>query len=411
MKILHLDTGTGWRGGQQQVLWLMEGLRERGHQQLLLAPLDCPLREAVRLQGCEVSALSSPETSLANVRLLRNFSGRFDIVHAHDSRAHSLIWLAGISRGRLPWRFLVVSRRVSFPVGIFGGPKHAAADAYIAVSDSARQQLLNANVPLKKIHIVHDGVKPPSSPLGPRERSDFRRRYGVADGDLLLGTLTSISPEKLLKEQIDLVAVLSHTTHLWIGRPELGEELEGQKFPDGYKRGKQRESQRAAEADLFRYAKDRGLEHRFHILPLASDLGGFLDSLDIFLYLSRSEGLGSAILLAMAHGLPVVANRTGGIPEIVRHLETGLLVDGNLQEELPVAVQSLLNSQQLRLQFGAAAREFVLRNATQDVMVAKTVDVYNKLLQGPATNPDPQENKRLDAAKSDRSVSVLKGKS
>src|SRR3990167_4253323 len=99
MKILHLDTGTGWRGGQQQVLWLMEGLRERGLEQMLVAPSGSPLAETVHKQGLKVGVLSSPEPSLANIKALRRIAGGFELLHAHDSRGHSLAWLAGVARG------------------------------------------------------------------------------------------------------------------------------------------------------------------------------------------------------------------------------------------------------------------------------------------------------------------------
>ena len=373
MKILHLDTGTGWRGGQQQVLWLMEGLRQFGQEQLLVAPSGSTLAEAMHKEGFKVGALGSAAVSLASVRALRRMAGGFDILHAHDAHGHSLAWLAGIARGHRSWPFLVVSRRVAFPIGMFGGLKYAAADAYIAVSDYGRQQLLKARVPDGKIHVVYDGVKPPPPPT-PGARLEFRSRYGLNDRTPIVGTFTSLSPEKLLKEELDLVEDLPPSVHLWIGRPAL------------------EAGQRAAEAALLRYAKERGLEQRFRVIPLAGDLGRFLSSLDVFLYLSKSEGLGSAILLAMAHGLPVVASRVGGIPEIVRHQETGLLVGKNLKEELPAAVRLLLDSEPLRLQLASAAQKFVLANATVDMMVAKTFAVYEKLLQESTERGHPEDS-------------------
>jgi glycosyltransferase involved in cell wall biosynthesis len=386
MKILHLDTGTGWRGGQQQVLWLMRGLRERGHEQLLAAPQRSPLAMVMQKCGFEVVALGSPRTSLGNLRELRRIAcgpametaGGYDILHAHDAQAHSLAWLAGSVRRKRPWPLLVVSRRVGFAVGRFGGPKYAAARAYIAVSDFVRQQLRKAQVPEGRIEVVHDGVEPPA-PSKPGARQEFRSRLGLDERTPLLGTLTSLAPEKLLSKEIDLLAELPHSVHLWIGHPEV-------------ERG-----QNGAASALLDYAKRRGLEDRFRILPLSpgigcgwnaemgndsgDDLAGFLESLDVFLYLSRSEGLGSAILLAMAHGLPVVASRTGGIPEIVEDQRTGLLVGANLREELPAAVRSLLDSDRLRRELGRAAKQFVLENATTEAMISKTVMVYERILQ------------------------------
>ncbi len=378
MKILHLDTGTGWRGGQQQVFWLMHGLRERGHEQLLVAPESSPLAAVMRRSGYDVVALRSPGTSVANVLALRKIAGGpgkdtaggDDILHAHDAHAHSLGWLAGSVRGKRSGPLLVVSRRVGFPVGRFGGRKYAAAWAYIAVSDYVRRQLMKAKVPESKIHIVFDGVAPP--PLAkPAVRSEFRLRWGLDEGTPLIGTLTSLAPEKLLSQEIEMLAKLPRNVRLWIGHPEI------------------EHGQKDAIASLVDYAKQLGMEDRFRILPLSVGMGGetgeelrgFLDSLDVFLYLSRSEGLGSAILLAMAHGLPVVASRVGGIPEIVEDRRTGLLVGENLGGELAAAAKSLLNSDLLRRELGRNAKRFVLENATTDVMVTKTIAVYEKILQ------------------------------
>ena len=118
------------------------------------------------------------------------------------------------------------------------------------------------------------------------------------------------------------------------------------------------------------------------IMRMGEDAGPFLAALDIFIYLSKLEGLGSAILLAMAHGLAVLANRVGGIPEIVRHQETGLLAAPVPGPELIQAARQLIDSPELRHRLGAAARKFVLAHATCDRMAAQTVAVYEELLQG-----------------------------
>ena len=145
-------------------------------------------------------------------------------------------------------------------------------------------------------------------------------------------------------------------------------------------------------------AQDRPLVERYvrqpdstWLLTAFDDLSAFLDSLDVFLYLSRSEGLGSAILLAMAHGLPVVASRAGGIPEIVRPNQTGLLVGEDLAAELPAAVRPLLDSAELRASLGEAGRAFVLEHATVDVMVTKTLEVYNEVLASGGSNRGASE--------------------
>ena len=369
MRILHLDTGSTWRGGQQQLSWLMEGLRERGDEQRLVAPESSPLSTAMQKKGFAVTALRSAGVSPGNLLAIRRAAREFDLVHAHDARGHTLAWLSGWtltgSTGNGRSRpLLVVSRRVGFPIGRFGSLKYASADAYIAVSDYCRKQLLKVNVDARKIHVVFDGVELPS-PSAPGAREEFRRRFGSGvskEKTQIIGTLTSIAPEKLLREEIDLLAQLPASVHLWIGRP-AGTDAE------------------EAEASLVTYAGQRGLQERFRVLPVSGDLGSFFAALDVFLYLSKSEGLGSAILLAMAYGLPVVASRVGGVPEIVQDRQTGLLVGEDELEALPEVLHSLLDSEELRRKLGAAARKFVSENATMEMMVSKTRAVYDALLR------------------------------
>ena len=368
LKILHLDTGKGWRGGQQQLFWLLQGLRERGQEQLLLAPAGSPLVARVREKGLEAEELSPRILSFANLRALRQKAGRDDLIHAHDSRGHLLGWLAGVGRRKKTCPRLVVSRRVTYPIGYFSQLKYGAADAYIAVSEYVSQQLLMARVPKEKIHVVHDGVKLPDAPVGSGERREFRGHFGAGEQTFLIGALTSLAPEKLLRDGVNLLANLPPNVHLWLGHPASE--------PD----------QQAAEKALLEYARKRGLEQRFQIFQLGKNLNAFLGALDLFMYLSRAEGLGSAILLAMAHGLPVVANSVGGIPEIVRHMETGVLVGRNLEAELPPAIQFLMGSPEIRQRLAAAGQSFVSTHATTDIMVAQTAAVYGELLQGSYRN-------------------------
>ena len=366
MNILHLDTGREWRGGQQQVLFLMEGLRRRGHQQLLAAPAGSPLAEVARRRDLPLHPLKLAGRSFANLNAVGRLAKDFDILHAHDGHAHSLAWLAAAAHRNHGGHHLVVSRRVAFPIGKFGRMKYAAADAYIAVSEYGRQQLLQANIPGRKVHVVYDGVAMPP-PSDPAARRAFRDRLDVNADASVIGTFTALAPEKRLQEQLDLLAMLPRSVHLWMGRPATAPPQDDMQtvFTD--------------------YAKYRQVQDRFRIVTLADDLGVFMDSLDVFLYLSRAEGLGSAILLAMAHGLPIIASRVGGIPEIVRHNETGLLVTDlpageTFNAELCSAVSLLLRNEQMRRQLGLAGQEFVLANATTEIMVQKTEAVYEQLL-------------------------------
>src|SRR5689334_12987507 len=141
MRILHLDAGREMRGGQFQVLRLIEGLASAGIESTLLARADGALFGAVRKRGFRVEPLSLPR-ALANLR-------NHDLVHAHDARSHSL----GLFLRSKP---LVVSRRVSFPVG--SRWKYGRASRYLAVSEFVKGVLMRGGVVEEKIAIVYDGV-------------------------------------------------------------------------------------------------------------------------------------------------------------------------------------------------------------------------------------------------------------
>jgi glycosyltransferase involved in cell wall biosynthesis len=110
-----------------------------------------------------------------------------------------------------------------------------------------------------------------------------------------------------------------------------------------------------------------------------SDLPGLLPVARALLYVSESEGLGSAALLAMAHGVPVIASRAGGLREIVIPHRTGLLVD-NHPGSIATAVRMLIDDKELALRLGRAGRELAASRYTLPHMVDATLEAYRKVL-------------------------------
>jgi hypothetical protein len=108
----------------------------------------------------------------------------------------------------------------------------------------------------------------------------------------------------------------------------------------------------------------------------SADLERDLATASVFVYISKSEGLGSALLLAMSAGVPVVASNIGGIPEIVANGDDGILVDGT-RAEIDAAVTTILAHPEL---YGQHARQKVLNRFQESHMVAATWNVYRKLL-------------------------------
>jgi len=98
----------------------------------------------------------------------------------------------------------------------------------------------------------------------------------------------------------------------------------------------------------------------------------------LFLYITHSEGLGSAVLLAMAAGVPVIASNVGGLPEIVEHGRTGLLTE-NSPEAIAAAIRRLMADRALAQSMAAQARCTVQQKFSVERMVAGTLAVYEAI--------------------------------
>lgn len=152
MRTLHIDTGRTMQGGQWQVLYLVERLEGAR----LLAPAGSPLLREARKRGLDARPLATFIGELAGI----------DLIHAHDSRAHTYGAIANLGRAARP---LVVSRRVAFPIkqSIVSGWKYLQATMYLAVSRYAASKLRDAGVGKAVIRVVYDGIPIPAAPATP----------------------------------------------------------------------------------------------------------------------------------------------------------------------------------------------------------------------------------------------------
>jgi glycosyltransferase involved in cell wall biosynthesis len=153
MRTLHIDTGRTMQGGQWQVLYLVERLEGAR----LLAPAGSPLLREARKRGLDARPLATFIGELAGI----------DLIHAHDSRAHTYGAIANLGRSARP---LVVSRRVAFPIkqSIVSGWKYLQATMYLAVSRYAAGKLRDAGVGKGVIRVVYDGIPIPAVPGEPK---------------------------------------------------------------------------------------------------------------------------------------------------------------------------------------------------------------------------------------------------
>ncbi len=368
LKIIHVDDGREWRGGQHQVALLAEGLAARGIAQLVLCPPESPLGVRLRKSGVDVSDIAfKGEMDREGARSIADVSQRFDadIIHAHTAHAHAtglraLKRVKKMSQGAPP--VFLVTRRVDFEVGrnFFSRRKYKHADVnYIAISEGVCSVLCAGGVPADRIDIVHSGV-PPISADKRRPRSEVRSAFKVGEDEIAIVNVGALTDHKGQRYLIDAFASVVNrlpNAGLWIlGDGELRETLESQ-------------------------VAELGLADRIRMPGFVPDARALLTGFDLYVSSSHMEGLGTSIIDAMLAGLPVVAAAAGGVPDIVVPGSTGRLVPPRSPEALAAEIFAQLESPEIpRRAMIEEARRFVAVNFSDNAMVEGTLRVYRKLI-------------------------------
>jgi glycosyltransferase involved in cell wall biosynthesis len=133
--------------------------------------------------------------------------------------------------------------------------------------------------------------------------------------------------------------------------------------------------------ELQRRAETLGILSRVHFAGARRDLGNVLAAIDFFTMPSLWEGLPLSLVLAMGAGVPVIASRVAGIPEVVQHEVSGLLVEPGDSAGLAQAMARLVADNELRRSLGESARAFVLPRFGFDRYVESITALYDRLLE------------------------------
>lgn len=361
LHVLHVDTGRDWRGGQAQVLGLMQSLRgEPSLRQTLAAPPGSPLARAAAAAGLERFDLPlRGEWDLASPRLMRGFvrAEAVGLVHAHDAHAHTI---AQRAVRRLGGVRLVVHRRVDFPVGqsVLSRRKYGPrVDRFVAISEAVAAVLRRCGIAGERITVIPSGVDP-SKFDGLRTEPALRAELGLTLSQPVIGTVGALVDHKghrylieamphVLREQPAACAVI-------VGEGELRPDLE-------------------------RQIDSLGLQGRVFLAGWRADVASCLDEFTLFCLPSHLEGLCTSLLDATLRDRPLVACAAGGVPEIVRDGETGWLVPVKDSPALAAALLDALRRPEEAKRRAMAARRQTVETFSLHAMAAKTLALWRDL--------------------------------
>lgn len=316
--VVHVASGREWRGGQRQVWLLARALSRSGVEQVVITGSGTEL--AGRLQSSGVRVRAATWNAGLDPRvlwpILQEARRPHAVLHAHD--AHSLT-LAGVCSS-LTGAPLVVTRRVIFPLR--RGGFWLRARRVIAISQAVQDALVADGVRPERIVLIPSAVD--IEDPGPGHTS-IRHALGLPENGRLAVSLAALTPEKDQSTLVAAAAVLVRDL------PNLHWVIAG----EGPERG-----------NLERRIAEAGLTRRFHLVGQLPDPHAALRGADVCVLSSTSEGLGSSILAAMALGVPVVATRVGGVPELLGS-GAGLMVSPGDAPGFAAAVRRVLTDPEL----------------------------------------------------------------
>jgi L-malate glycosyltransferase len=357
LRVLHVDTERGWRGGERQVFWLARALARQGHRSIVAARADEPLAQRATEAGlpvvhCNPITEFDPIAALALRRIVRR--EQIDVVHAHTGHAVTLAALAVLGTTAK----MILTRRVDFKLRPNPGTrwKYGRADAIIAISEAVAAALVDSGIPRSAIEIIPSGI-------------DLDRQIPPASAE----TLESLGVPRDAPLAVMVAALVGHKDPVTFVRaiaaarravPSMHALLVGV--------GPLRPDVEAAIAET-------GVGDVLHLTGYRTDADNLLAAADVFVLSSKEEGLGTVLLDALSLGKPVAACAAGGIPEIIQDGISGLLVPPRDGSALGKAVAAILGDSDLRARLVEGGRRRVLDSSVERT-AEKTVAVYRRVL-------------------------------
>jgi glycosyltransferase involved in cell wall biosynthesis len=384
LRILRVIARLNVGGPALHVSYLTRGLDERGYETTLVAGSvsegEGSMDYAVREQGIEpvwVPQLQrdvEPGADLGAVRELRRLIRdlRPDIVHTHTAKAGAVGRLAAVSAGRARPRLLLHTfhghvLRGYFDEGRTRGYRAVerglarVSDALVAVSPQVRDDLVELGVaPAERFEVIRLGLdldaRVSAAPgAGPRERE----RHGIpADAFVVgwLGRMTEIKRVDDLLRAFGRVAADVPRAHLLLaGDGPLRAQLEAE-------------------------AVSLGIDERTHFVGLQQDVAPVYAACDVVALCSANEGTPVSLIEALAAGVPVVSTDVGGVGDVVRADETGLLVPAGDVPALGDALARLADDEALHARLAAEAPADVRARYSVERLVDDVDELYRRLL-------------------------------
>lgn len=360
LTILHMSSEKVWRGGEQQIAYLIEELSKYGVFSIVAARKGSAFEKYCIEKNIKCFSLPFANTiDLKTAWSVRNICSneKIDIVHMHSSKSHSIAIWSTLMGNKTP---LILSRRVNFKVSQSILTKwkynHPSIRKVICVSDVINRSMKSYLTHPGKVVTIHSGVDVNKFKLKLNENI-LRKEFNISENAPIVGSVAALDASKDHFTFIDAIhlakARFNNIVGIIVGDGPLREEL-------------------------LQYVSDKGLKDNIIFTGYRNDVIKLIPAFDIFMMTSREEGLGTSVLDAFAAGVPVIATRAGGIPEMVIDGETGFLSDIGDGVGISCHIINLLTQPGLRQAIVSNATR-KLNEFSKEKMAAETMNVYREV--------------------------------
>ncbi len=359
MRILHTEWSDGLGGQEKRILAEAVGLSGRGHYVALACREHAWIKKEAEKLGFDVHTFPMNKFyDIASIAKLTRFlkENKFDVVNTHSGVDS---WIGGIAAKFSAAPLLIRTRHLNIPLK--RSPLnfvHYLPDMYITCGENMRNNLINnCGFPEKKVVSIPTGVN--ADFFSEAKKPELKLKYGIGrDSQVItyVGIFRAVKGHEVtLKAVRSVINSFPNAKFFLVGDGPDKKLLE----------------------DM---AKTLGVSDNV-IFP------GFIDNVseiysfsDVSILSSWSEGLPQSMLQAMASGVPIVASNVGGVPEVVTHEKTGLLIEAGDHQALAENIIRILSSPDLASEMSARARNLMVNEHSANNMIDKTEELYRTLM-------------------------------
>lgn len=359
IKAIHVITDMKIGGAG---IWLLNLLRnyDKSKLDMIIAVPEGSMLKAeideLGIRAIEIKGIGDKSLDMNSINAFYKLfrAEKPQIVHTHASlSARAAAKLAGI-KAIIHTKHCMDSPKTGIKKFISVSINKQLSSKIIAVSKAVQQNLLESGIPDSMIRVIYGGVDKLER-LSLEEINEIKRTYGIGEKDLVYGVvarLAEVKGHKYLIEAAELVLKSNKNIKFVIaGTGPL-------------------------EAQLKQSAADKGLEQSFVFTGFIRDIGCIYNILDINMICSVSEALCLSLIEGMSIGKPMIGSNVGGVPEIIKHMETGLMVQPRNPEELAKAILELAENDELRNTMGANAFKLMEEKFSASVMAKDILELY-----------------------------------